>query len=123
MPKLKRPPHQKVQEIVSGATLEPEPQGGVSGEFTIEEHLRVQREIERLAHRVWRAHDGAAGSPLSDWLQAERAVLAAFIATRLAAAGEAQAGTKATPCPPARAVRRSWPTFKLKSIPVPQYQF
>jgi hypothetical protein len=46
--------------------------------FTIEEHLRVQREIEERAHRFWFAKGCALKSALDDWLKAENEVLAEF---------------------------------------------
>ena len=46
--------------------------------FTIEEHLRVQREIEERAHRFWFAKGCALKSALDDWLKAEAEVLAEF---------------------------------------------
>jgi hypothetical protein len=49
--------------------------------FTIEEHLRVQMEIEARAHRFWFAKDCALKSALDDWLKAENEVLAEFAKT------------------------------------------
>jgi Protein of unknown function (DUF2934) len=49
--------------------------------FTIEEHLRVQREIEERAHRFWFAKGCALKSALEDWLKAENEVLAEFAKT------------------------------------------
>jgi hypothetical protein len=46
--------------------------------FTIEEHLRVQREIEKRAHRFWFAKGCALKNALDDWLKAENEVLAEF---------------------------------------------
>jgi hypothetical protein len=46
--------------------------------FTIEEHLRVQREIEERAHRFWFAKGCALKNALDDWLKAEAEVLAEF---------------------------------------------
>jgi hypothetical protein len=46
--------------------------------FTIEEHLRVQREIEERAHRFWFAKGCALKNALNDWLKAEAEVLAEF---------------------------------------------
>jgi hypothetical protein len=51
-------------------------------EFTAEDHLRVQREIERRAHLVWLAQGGAWNSALNDWLRAEAQVLAEFVKGR-----------------------------------------
>jgi hypothetical protein len=49
------------------------------GEFTIEDHFRVQRDIEERAHRFWFAKGCALKSALNDWLKAEEEVLAEFI--------------------------------------------
>jgi hypothetical protein len=49
--------------------------------FTIEEHLRVQREIEERAHRFWFAKGCALKNALDDWLKAEAEVLAEFAKT------------------------------------------
>ena len=51
-------------------------------EFTREEHLRVQREIEERAHRFWLAKGCALKSALNDWLLAEAGVLAEFVKNR-----------------------------------------
>lgn len=48
-------------------------------EFSAEEHLAVQQQIERLAHALWRARDGQSGSELEDWLRAEHEVIAEFL--------------------------------------------
>jgi len=52
-------------------------------EFTLEEHLRVQREIEKRAHRIWFADGCNAQSTLADWLKAEDAVLLEFVEKRM----------------------------------------
>jgi hypothetical protein len=49
--------------------------------FTIEEHLRVQREIEERARRLWFAKGCALKCALDDWLKAESEVLAEFART------------------------------------------
>jgi hypothetical protein len=49
--------------------------------FTIEEHLRVQMEIEERAHRFWFAKGCALKNALDDWLKAENEVLAEFAKT------------------------------------------
>lgn len=46
--------------------------------FAIEQHLRVQREIEERAHRFWFAKGCALKNALDDWLKAEAEVLAEF---------------------------------------------
>jgi len=47
--------------------------------FTLEEHLRAQEQIERLAHELWSAGGCRHGTALNDWLEAEREVLDQFI--------------------------------------------
>jgi len=47
--------------------------------FTVEEHLRAQEQIERLAHDLWSAGGCRHGTALNDWLEAEREVLEQFI--------------------------------------------
>jgi len=47
--------------------------------FTMEEHLRVQQQIERRARELWCAGGCRQGTALNDWLQAEREVLEQFI--------------------------------------------
>jgi hypothetical protein len=51
-------------------------------DFSIEEHLRVQREIEARAHRFWLAKGCALKNALNDWLKAEEEVLAEFVKAR-----------------------------------------
>jgi hypothetical protein len=52
-------------------------------DFSLEDHLRVQREIEYRAHLLWRAR--WSGDALRHWLAAENAVLTEFVVRRLAA--------------------------------------
>jgi len=47
--------------------------------FTVDEHLRVQNQIERRAYELWRAGGYREYSALSDWLRAEREVLEQFV--------------------------------------------
>jgi len=47
--------------------------------FTVETHLGVQAQIERRARELWHAGGGKYNTALSDWLQAEREVIAEFI--------------------------------------------
>jgi hypothetical protein len=47
--------------------------------FTVDDHLRVQHQIEERAHELWRAGGCREESVLSDWLQAEREVLEQFV--------------------------------------------
>jgi hypothetical protein len=60
-------------------------------EFTLVEHLRVQRQIEARAHRFWLAKGCALKGALNDWLLAETEVLAEFVKSR----------TQNRPAPPA----------------------
>lgn len=49
-------------------------------EFTIQDHLCVQQEIERRAYLLWLAEGHPDGNGLSDWLRAERYILTQFCA-------------------------------------------
>jgi hypothetical protein len=70
--------------------------------FTIEEHLRVQVEIEERAHQFWFAKGCTSNNALYDWLKAENEVLAEFARTRMQscptrqAKGETQTTTRRT---------------------------
>jgi hypothetical protein len=61
---------------------QPTPAVRSRNEFTIGEHLRVQREIEERAHRFWLAKGCALKNALDDWLKAEDEVLAKFVEAR-----------------------------------------
>jgi post-segregation antitoxin (ccd killing protein) len=50
--------------------------------LTAEEHLQVQREIERRAHELWHAGGCRQTASLNDWLQAEREIMEKFLQTR-----------------------------------------
>src|SRR5271163_2447994 len=45
----------------------------------VEEHCRVQQQIERRANELWCAGGCRHGTALNDWLQAEREVVEQFI--------------------------------------------
>jgi hypothetical protein len=62
----------------------PRTPAGAPYEFTIEEHLRVQQQIEARAYRLWRAHLDAAGNVFNHWLKAEFDVLTEFVKNRTA---------------------------------------
>src|SRR5437016_606799 len=47
--------------------------------FTVEDHLRVQQQIEARTNELWRAGGCFEGVALSDWLRAEREVLEKFV--------------------------------------------
>src|SRR6266853_1343649 len=47
--------------------------------FTVEDHLRVQQQIEARANELWRSGGRCDETALSDWLQAEREVLGQFV--------------------------------------------
>jgi hypothetical protein len=70
--------------------------------FTIEEHLRVQVEIEHRAHQFWFAKGCTSNNALNDWIKAENEVLAEFARTRMQsrptrhASGETQTTTRRT---------------------------
>ena len=59
------------------------PGGRLQNEFTREEHLMVQRQIEERARRIWSANGFASQNPLDDWLKAEEEVLAEFAQARM----------------------------------------
>lgn len=67
-------------------------------EFSAEDHLTVQRQIERRAYRLSRRQRHPA-SAFEYLLQAEDEVLHEFIAHRLAVAGRPAATTAPTPVP------------------------
>ena len=50
--------------------------------FTSTDHLGVQEQIERRARELWCAGGCRHGTPLNDWLQAEREVLEQFMQVR-----------------------------------------
>jgi hypothetical protein len=79
-------------------------------EFTLEEHLRVQREIEKRAHRIWFADGCNAQSTLADWLNAEDAVLLEFMETRMRDQTGRPASGKAPP-------KAGEPSFLRPEIP------
>jgi hypothetical protein len=88
------------------------PPAGAPAEFTIAEHLRVQREIEKRAHRFWFAKGCALNTALNDWLKAEAQVLAEFVKSRpprqavSPVAGGTQTRNGGTPAfPPAAFIR------------------
>ena len=47
--------------------------------FTVEDHLRVQQQIEARANELWREGGCADGEALRDWLRAEHEVLEQFV--------------------------------------------
>jgi len=47
--------------------------------FTVDDHLRVQQQIEARANELWREGGCRDQSALSDWLRAEREVLEQFV--------------------------------------------
>ena len=47
--------------------------------FTVDDHLRVQHQIELRANEFWRAGGCSEHSALSNWLRAERKVLEEFV--------------------------------------------
>ena len=66
-------------------------------EFTIEEHLRVQRQIEQRAYIFWRAHGDSASNAFNNWLRAEVAVLVDFVKVRMAASSGTHIRTRLIP--------------------------
>ncbi|MDR3459899.1 MAG: DUF2934 domain-containing protein [Verrucomicrobiae bacterium] len=51
-------------------------------EFTVDEHLRLHREIEGSAYRFWLANGCDWNKPLTDWLKAENEVVVEFLSRR-----------------------------------------
>ena len=47
--------------------------------FTVDDHLRVQTQIEQRAYEFWRAGGSRPDTTLDDWVRAEREVLENFI--------------------------------------------
>jgi hypothetical protein len=54
-------------------------------EFSIQEHLKVQRQIERCAYQFWLACGKQTADTLTSWLQAEVFVVKKFIRARATA--------------------------------------
>jgi hypothetical protein len=105
------------QVHAGGGSHEWEP-AGIPDEFTIEEHLRVQRQIEQRACQIWRASGDAAGHAVGNWLKAEIEVLTEFIKNRMAAAaGGTLTSTGGTPSSLAQILHGPWPMFEMKLIP------
>ena len=50
--------------------------------FTIDDHLRVQQQIEKRAYEIWQARPGQQDTALDDWVSAEHEVLEDFIIRR-----------------------------------------
>src|SRR5262249_12658234 len=50
-------------------------------EFTVDDHLTVQKQIEKRAHEIWCARGCKENAAFYDWLFAEREVLENFILT------------------------------------------
>jgi hypothetical protein len=79
MPTLKK---QRGQPAHS-APDQPQPPAGVLEGLTLEEHLRVQREINGRAYRFWLAKGRGWQCALADWLKAENEVLAEFVTSQM----------------------------------------
>ena len=94
----------------------------IQNEFTtIEEHLRVQRQIEQRAYCIWWAQGHAPESALNNWLKAESEVLTAFVTTRSAVAGKTHTRTGGATSLPAPVIQPFWPMPKLKLTATLQY--
>jgi hypothetical protein len=72
-------------KVATSGNAQPPSSVRMQREFTIEEHLRVQRQIEQRAYIFWRAHGDSASNAFNNWLTAEVAVLVDFVKTRMAA--------------------------------------
>jgi Protein of unknown function (DUF2934) len=71
--------------------------------LTVDEHLRLQREIEKRAYDLWRTGGCNQTTGLQEWLQAEREILEEFVRGRLRQSkarsqpeGRGQLGSKST---------------------------
>lgn len=82
MPKLNRQPNQDAKRRVR--------------EFTIAEHLQVQRQIEQRAYNLWLMHGGDDRRAFNHWLKAEAEVLAEFVQARMDVAITRSAGKGGT---------------------------
>lgn len=51
--------------------------------LTRDEHLQVQKEIERRAHELWNAAGCRQTASLNDWIEAEHEVMEQFLQFRL----------------------------------------
>jgi hypothetical protein len=56
--------------------------GRGQSEFSAEEHLAIQRQIERRAYELSQARESRPGAELDDWLRAENEVIAEFCHAR-----------------------------------------
>lgn len=99
---------------------QPMPAVRSQNEFSIEEHLRVQLEIEERAHRFWIARGSALKNALNDWLKAEDEVLAEFVKARTRrhpaqpASSKTQTKTGATAPLPSATIHHHQAMSKLK---------
>ena len=50
--------------------------------FTIDDHLRVQQQIEKRAYAIWQARSRQQDTALDDWVRAEHEVLEDLIIRR-----------------------------------------
>jgi hypothetical protein len=102
---------------------QPMPAIRAQNEFSFEEHLRVQREIEERAHRFWFANGCALKNALNDWLKAEDEVLAEFVNARMQrrpaqrAASKTQTKTGATAPLPSATIHQHQAMAKLRLTP------
>ncbi len=51
-------------------------------QFTVDDHLRVQFQIEQRAHELWVLGGFRQGVSFDDWLQAEREIIERFVRAR-----------------------------------------
>lgn len=92
MPTLNKPPTQPDRS----AAGQPQPPARAQAEITMQEHLRVQREIEGHAYRFWLAAGRGQQGALADWLKAEEEVLSEFVKKRMQFQEQRPASGKAT---------------------------
>jgi len=82
--------------------------------FTADDHLWVQVEIEKRAHRLWRAGGCRESVALSDWLQAEGEVLEQFILGFAQRHSGRETPSTKSKTPPRRASKRDQPENETK---------
>ena len=77
--RLRSPVSRHQRQFESGTG---DPSECADNEITLEEHLRVQRQIVERAHRFWLAKGCALNYALDDWLKAEDELLTEFVKPR-----------------------------------------
>ena len=89
----------------------------ILSQFTIQEHLEVQRQIEQCAYRLWVMCGGQAGQTLGCWLKAESLVLGRFIKARTRALNKTRTRNGTKPSSPERATGTPQGGIQAKDAP------